>query len=766
MHCRIEGEWAGGKRTGKGKQIWPDGRMFDGYWNSNRQKGYGVETKSNGDRYEGMWKGGQKEGRGTLWEEGRKYSGMWKDGKRNGQGELVVEGGLHYTGGWLDDKYHGYGVEVLGSGGKYEGEWKLGKQDGKGVFHGADGTIYEGCWRDGLYDGAGKLVWPGGHCYEGDFVSHKLTGQGVCTWPGGYKFVGRLRDDKPIEGEVWEEDGTIKEVTCDGKVSFWLGLRPIIIKSRDVSTLAERENKAAKEEEARAALVEASNEVMRGASWVEWRFVLDSTGGLAEDNLLPGCQGGGEGGRGGDGGGGGGGGGRRRLYRAMVPSGQVPVADVEQQQQQGARRFLVQLVADAESLRSEAKCLAEAVSAGGHPSIPVIQAVCRGGKDASGIHYHAVLYGSDSFALLSHCLGKDAKQELAMGLTWMHRAKVLGGVSGALSFMFSECGVLHGRVGREVVCLTNLLEPLVVGWGEAQVGQGIGGGEGERGGGERASGGACCEYLHCPRFLKTRNYSEKSEVYSLGVLMLETLVGRLSSAECDLVHVFVEDEEDDLKASLDQRAGSWGKGQGEGEDEEIADGLCSLAARCVGPMKKRPTLEEVDVQLKRLCGSLPSELAIPEGCLDAREGYLTLLAPRGGAGAGAGAGAIDGGEVIDGVVGHGVAESGGSNCVVCFDDVRGCVMAAVCSGEGRHTICAECFSDLVINESKSDQAALQRRKGRIFCPLVVMGDCNSEPFTDQEVALRVNAEAHECYMQAQKRLIEQRVRWGVGFRLM
>jgi hypothetical protein len=318
-------------------------------------------------------------------------------------------------------------------------------------------------------------------------------------------------------------------------------------------------------------------------------------------------------------------------------------------------------------------------------------------------------------------------------------------------------------VGREAVCLTRLLEPLVIGWGEAQSWQGIGGGEGERGGGGRAPGGACFEYLHCPRFLKTRSYTEKSEVYSLGVLMLETLVGRLSSAACDLVHVFVEDEEDDLIASLDDKAGSWGKGQGEGdgEDGEIAEGVSSLAASCVGPMKKRPTLEEVDGKLKRLCGLLPSELAIPEGCVDASEGNPTLLAPRGGAGAGAGAGV--GGEVVDGVIGHGVAESGGSNCVVCFDNVRGSVMAAVCSGEGRHTICAECFSDLVINDSKSDQAGLLRRKGRILCPLVVMGDCNSEPFTDQEVALRVNAEAHECYMQAQKRLIEQRVRWGLGF---
>mmetsp|Transcript_4403 Transcript_4403/g.10386 ORF Transcript_4403/g.10386 Transcript_4403/m.10386 type:complete len:201 (-) Transcript_4403:152-754(-) len=39
--------------------------------------------------------------------------------------------------------------------------------------------------------------------------------------------------------------------------------------------------------------------------------------------------------------------------------------------------------------------------------------------------------------------------------------------------------------------------------------------------------------------------------------------------------------------------------------------------------------------------------------------------------------------------------------------------------------------------------------------MVVLGRCTAEPFSDQEVALRVESEVHKAYVQAQRRVIEQ-----------
>ena len=82
------GEWdSEGRRCGKGKQLWPDGTVYEGYW---------------------------------LNDHG------------NGEGRLIHPDGDVYKGQWLDDKAHGYGEYIHQDGSYYQGEWVFDKQQGKG----------------------------------------------------------------------------------------------------------------------------------------------------------------------------------------------------------------------------------------------------------------------------------------------------------------------------------------------------------------------------------------------------------------------------------------------------------------------------------------------------------------------------------------------------------------------------------------------------------------------------------------------------------
>jgi hypothetical protein len=52
-HAKYTGEWVIGEdtRQGKGKQIWPDGSMYDGWWIDNKAEGRGRLIHVDGDVY-------------------------------------------------------------------------------------------------------------------------------------------------------------------------------------------------------------------------------------------------------------------------------------------------------------------------------------------------------------------------------------------------------------------------------------------------------------------------------------------------------------------------------------------------------------------------------------------------------------------------------------------------------------------------------------------------------------------------------------------
>lgn len=308
----------------------------------------------------------------------------------------------------------------------------------------------------------------------------------------------------------------------------------------------------------------------------------------------------------------------------------------------------------------------------------------------------------------------------------------MASVAEALEHVRRVVGVLHGAVRRDAIVLTPRMTAVVIGFDQCVP---------EGGAGVVGVGGPP-EYYHCPRFVRGGTYSQASEVYSVGVVMLELLSGRLSGAQGgkDLVHVFVEDEDEKLEESLDARAGGW--------DEGFAGGACVLAGRCTGGVKQRPTMEEVVRGLceggagamgEEECGETELPSVEPRGRDAGRQGREEGSdGRRGGQGIAALAAHGDPASAASALVGSPAAARREGECVVCFDTVNA-LSAAVCSGPKRHVVCGVCFSDLVMSESQAVQASILKRKGMVYCPLVVMNACTAEPFTSQEVAMRVGA---------------------------
>lgn len=54
-HARYEGDWIVREdiREGKGRQIWPDGSMYEGWWKENKANGKGRLIHADGDVYDG-----------------------------------------------------------------------------------------------------------------------------------------------------------------------------------------------------------------------------------------------------------------------------------------------------------------------------------------------------------------------------------------------------------------------------------------------------------------------------------------------------------------------------------------------------------------------------------------------------------------------------------------------------------------------------------------------------------------------------------------
>ncbi|CEM31529.1 unnamed protein product [Vitrella brassicaformis CCMP3155] len=215
--CLVyEGDWQVGKREGQGSECQAiDGRMakaYEGGWKNNKRHGHGTELSHDGElMYEGEWANGEKTNRGKAkagfmqlkddygqWL-GYYYHGETQDGQPNGEGELRDgRSNVIYKGEWKDGKRHGRGNE-------YAPCQVLNQQ--RSQYETKICVVYEGDFVDGKQHGEGEELTAAKVTYKGVWVNGVKKGDGVATgmpWeeyyyhgPGHSYYHGETQDGKP-----------------------------------------------------------------------------------------------------------------------------------------------------------------------------------------------------------------------------------------------------------------------------------------------------------------------------------------------------------------------------------------------------------------------------------------------------------------------------------------------------------------------------------------------------------------------------------------
>ena len=222
----FEGEYKDGKKNGKGKEYYSNGKIkFAGeYLNGEKWKGSGYDTnnnivykieKGNGKvkefypngklKFEGEYLNGKINGKVKeykikyevleFWQcelvENREFyylefEGEYLNGKRNGKGkEYDYDGKLQFEGEYKDGERNGKGKEYYFDGKiKYEGEYLNGKRNGKGKEYGLDKYYnnklqFEGEYKDGERNGKGKEYYSDGKLkFAGEYLNGKRNRKG------------------------------------------------------------------------------------------------------------------------------------------------------------------------------------------------------------------------------------------------------------------------------------------------------------------------------------------------------------------------------------------------------------------------------------------------------------------------------------------------------------------------------------------------------------------------------------------------------------
>ena len=151
----FEGEYINGKKNGKGKDYFYDGRLlFEGeYLNGKRWNGKGKELYIDGNmRFEGDYLNGKKwNGKELLYNNLNEFIEIeYLNGKEKGK-QYYMNGNLMFEGEYLNGIRNGKGIEYYENGKiKFKGIFLNGMRNGKGKEYNENGKIqYKGEYLDG-----------------------------------------------------------------------------------------------------------------------------------------------------------------------------------------------------------------------------------------------------------------------------------------------------------------------------------------------------------------------------------------------------------------------------------------------------------------------------------------------------------------------------------------------------------------------------------------------------------------------------------------
>ena len=314
---------------------------------------------------------------------------------------------------------------------------------------------------------------------------------------------------------------------------------------------------------------------------------------------------------------------------------------------------------------------------------------------------------------LSSFLQDDSK---AAELTWKHRIRIALGVAKALNYLHRGGGgdrCFHRDVKSANICLTSTLQPKLIDCGLAKF---IPEGDARIAVTATNNGVPGTMGYKCPRYEGGDKFSEKSEVFSFGIVLMELIVGDVTivgKRQKNFYFHFCEDEEEDLVDAFDPRA------EGDGEWPETArKGLAALIEGCTKKPAKRMDLQAAMNQLRYLetehCAETASEKML---------GTMRGERDR----------AVAAGQIQDAARDAAATKE----CEICMCDGFQGKDGVEC--EAGHFYCASCYEQTLLPELAAISASTdrlqehRRRGGKMQCPMASVSSGGRASRCDREL---------------------------------
>lgn len=200
------------KFTGLGRVV-KESKTYEGEFKEGVEHGFGTERflptpdmkMSHYLRYTGDWAEGKKTGKGCqYWSDGGKYCGEIFENRFQGQGTFTWSTGEVHVGQFVDNLQQGHGILTWVNGDYYEGNFENGIFSGDGSLVYKSGTKYVGKFKNGKKEGFGYYSWSTGDLYEGEWFNDLKHGPGIYTWGNKNKVVGEWHEDNRKGGTFYE----------------------------------------------------------------------------------------------------------------------------------------------------------------------------------------------------------------------------------------------------------------------------------------------------------------------------------------------------------------------------------------------------------------------------------------------------------------------------------------------------------------------------------------------------------------------------------
>ena len=202
----------------------------------------------------------------------------------------------------------------------------------------------------------------------------------------------------------------------------------------------------------------------------------------------------------------------------------------------------------------------------------------------------------------------------------------------------------------------------------------------------------------CQRYMRSTEYGNRSEVYSLGVVLLELITGKVQEgAEIDLFNTFIEDELPPLRQALDQRLAS----ANDPWPEHVADEICGIAQDCLLRHRDRIDMQTAMRRLNRLAADF-AVLTPADQRFQDMEQELVCLRLR---------------ETVRREATIATNPQAYQTCQICMDDFD-LAGGLECLGTGpRHFLCDTCLTTFVASLTGAEQRDIFERHNHINCPV-------------------------------------------------